>query len=88
MKQTFRRKKNPDFIVALQHENCFSVHYKKVENEISHFLKNFQEEGAPFGDGNRNEIKLFSLQDKTLNIKSFGSLRILHLGCTKIKLNF
>ena len=49
----------------------FSEHYKKVENEISHFLKNFQEEDEPFGDGNRNEIRLFSLQDKTLNIKSF-----------------
>ena len=49
----------------------FSEQYKNAENEISQFLNNFKKEGEPFGDGKRNKIKLFALQDKKLNIKSF-----------------
>lgn len=35
------------------------------------FIHNFDSEGILFGDGDRNKIKLFELEGKTINIKSF-----------------
>ncbi|MFV5697534.1 lipopolysaccharide kinase InaA family protein [Flavobacterium sp. ZT3R17] len=34
-------------------------------------IENFNSNGVLFGDGNRNKIKLFDLEEKTINIKSF-----------------
>lgn len=38
---------------------------------IKTFINNFKSTGIPFGDGQRNIIKLFELDGKTINIKSF-----------------
>ncbi len=42
--------------------------YKLVLND---FIKNFNTEGEPFGNQDRNSLKLFKLDKKTINIKSF-----------------
>ena len=39
--------------------------------EVLYFIKNFNSTGILFGDGQRNKIKLFELEGKTINIKSF-----------------
>ena len=39
--------------------------------QLNDFIKNFNNMGLLFGDGNRNVIKLFDLGDNTINIKSF-----------------
>jgi len=41
------------------------------QNEIIYDINNFNSEGTLFGDGQRNKIKLFELEGKTINIKSF-----------------
>ena len=38
---------------------------------LSKCIENFNSGGVLFGDGKRNKIKLFQLDDKTINIKSF-----------------
>lgn len=45
--------------------------FKSTEFEINNFIKNFNSQGTLFGDGKRNKIKLFELEGKTINIKSF-----------------
>lgn len=49
------------------------VFSKSVINskEVLYFINNFNSEGILFGDGQRNKIKLFKLEEKTINIKSF-----------------
>jgi hypothetical protein len=39
--------------------------------EVLYFIENFSSTGILFGDGQRNKIKLFELEGKTINIKSF-----------------
>ncbi|XCF07370.1 lipopolysaccharide kinase InaA family protein [Tamlana crocina] len=39
--------------------------------EFKHFITNFNSEGIPFGNQDRNSLKLFRLKDKTINVKSF-----------------
>lgn len=41
------------------------------EIELKKYIANFQNSGILFGDGQRNKIKLFELEGKTINIKSF-----------------
>lgn len=41
------------------------------KDEIIYDINNFDSKGILFGDGQRNKIKLFDLEDKTINIKSF-----------------
>lgn len=43
----------------------------KNSNEIRSLVQNFQTSGVFFGNGDRNKIKLFDLEGKTINIKSF-----------------
>jgi len=45
--------------------------FKSKENDIKHIIENFQTEGELFGNGDRNKIKLFDFEGKTINIKSF-----------------
>ena len=45
--------------------------FKIAEKEIISNINNFDSEGILFGDGERNKIKLFELEGKTINIKSF-----------------
>lgn len=49
----------------------FSKNYTNFNNEISNLVSVFSTSGTVFGEGNRNVIKLFDIEDKTLNIKSF-----------------
>jgi hypothetical protein len=44
---------------------------KSTENKILVFISDFKTTGELFGDGKRNIIKLFELDGKTINIKSF-----------------
>jgi hypothetical protein len=52
--------------------------YSKIHSQFQSFkptligfIENFNTSGTLFGDGNRNTIKLFELNGKTINIKSF-----------------
>lgn len=45
--------------------------FNSFENQIQNNITHFNSTGILFGDGKRNKIKLFELEDKTLNIKSF-----------------
>jgi hypothetical protein len=49
----------------------FNPSFKSFEKQIRNFVNNFDTTGVLFGDGLRNKIKLFDLEDKTINIKSF-----------------
>jgi|SRR6218665_74021 len=45
--------------------------FTKYKSDLSRFIENFNTSGTLFGDGKRNKIRLFELDDKTVNIKSF-----------------
>jgi len=49
----------------------FNPSFRFSEKKISQFINNFDSTGILFGDGQRNKIKLFELEGKTINIKSF-----------------
>ncbi|MBB4803268.1 hypothetical protein HNP37_003343 [Flavobacterium nitrogenifigens] len=44
---------------------------KEQQKDILGFIQNFKTSGELFGNGDRNKIKLFELDGKTINIKSF-----------------
>jgi hypothetical protein len=60
---------------------CSDIHYlmhikihssfQNYKSNLSSFIENFNTTGILFGDGKRNKIKLFELDGKTINIKSF-----------------
>ncbi len=45
--------------------------FQKYEPSLSNFIENFTTTGVLFGNGKRNSIKLFELEGKTINVKSF-----------------
>jgi hypothetical protein len=45
--------------------------FVQFQKELTNYIDDFPTEGLIFGDGNRNTIKLFELNGKTINIKSF-----------------
>jgi len=45
--------------------------FVQFQSELTHFIDDFASEGVLFGDGNRNKIKLFELNGRAINIKSF-----------------
>lgn len=45
--------------------------FQKNEQVLSRFIQNFTASGTLFGNGKRNTIKLFELEEITVNIKSF-----------------
>jgi len=49
----------------------FSEKYKKKQASIEKIIDSFQNSGEIFGNGDRNTIKLFSLDDTLINVKSF-----------------
>lgn len=49
----------------------FSKNNSISEHRLTSFIQNFNFEGLLFIDGKRNKIKLFELEGKTINIKSF-----------------
>lgn len=46
-------------------------HFLKSKSNLLAMIENFNSNGVLFGDGNRNKIKLFDLEEKAINIKSF-----------------
>lgn len=46
-------------------------HFLKSKSNLLAMIENFNSNGVLFGDGNRNKIKLFDLEEKIINIKSF-----------------
>lgn len=49
----------------------FHKSYFSFEDEITKFINQFDTTGKPFGKVGRNTIRLFDLNNKTINIKSF-----------------
>jgi hypothetical protein len=45
--------------------------FEIADKEIISIANNFNSEGILFGDGKRNKIKIFEIEGKTINIKSF-----------------
>lgn len=45
--------------------------FKSNETELLNYINNFNSKGVVFGNGKRNIIKLFDLDTKKINIKSF-----------------
>jgi tRNA A-37 threonylcarbamoyl transferase component Bud32 len=52
-------------------QSSSNIKYKVYKTQISNFVESFSNSGKIFIDGKRNKIKLFELEGKTLNIKSF-----------------
>lgn len=46
-------------------------HFQSFAPSLMRMIENFKTSGVLFGDGKRNTIKLFELDNKTINIKSF-----------------
>lgn len=49
----------------------FSSTYQGDKNAIRRFVQEFDSEGKKFDERDRNSLKLFELDDQTINIKSF-----------------
>jgi len=49
----------------------YNPNFINHDRELIEIIKNFSADGVLFGDGQRNKIKLFELERKTINIKSF-----------------
>ncbi|WP_460218477.1 lipopolysaccharide kinase InaA family protein [Psychroserpens sp. MEBiC05023] len=45
--------------------------YKSVQKQLESIVLNFDSEGTPFGNQDRNSLKLFDLDGKIINVKSF-----------------
>nr|WP_321237402.1 lipopolysaccharide kinase InaA family protein [uncultured Psychroserpens sp.] len=45
--------------------------YKAFQKQLEAIVLNFDSKGKPFGNQDRNALKLFELNEKTLNVKSF-----------------
>ena len=52
-------------------KSMFSSSLPLSEEEVRSFIQNFKTQGELFGDGKRNVIKLFRIEDFVLNVKSF-----------------
>ena len=56
----------------------FATKYSKFNPEVTNFVCNFASNVKIFGDGKRNIIKLFDLDSKQINIKSFKKPHLLN----------
>jgi tRNA A-37 threonylcarbamoyl transferase component Bud32 len=45
--------------------------YINLENELDAIINNFDNSGKPFGNQQRNSLRLFKINDETINVKSF-----------------
>ncbi len=48
-----------------------SIKYQAQKKELEDFVTHFETKGKPYGNQKRNSLKLFELEGKTINIKSF-----------------
>ena len=60
-----------DIIVYRFMNKVINPSYKEKEESLNSFIDNFDNSGEQFGKADRNTIKLFDLDGKTINIKSF-----------------
>lgn len=51
--------------------SIINPHFYNYKSNLLDCIDNFKTTGTLFGDGKRNKIKLFELEGKTINIKSF-----------------
>lgn len=52
-------------------KRVFQKDFEDFNVQLDDFINRFDASGVQFGEANRNSIKLFQLNDKTINIKSF-----------------
>lgn len=52
-------------------KKVFHEAYKHKENKVDAIIQKFDQSGKQLGKGERNKIKLYQLDDKTINVKSF-----------------
>lgn len=58
--------------------------FKSYKSQIDEFINEFDDLGTQFGKADRNTIKLFNLDGKTINIKSFKTPNIINQIVYKI----
>lgn len=58
-------------IDKLKKNIIFNTSYISNQKELVDAIENFDSKGTLFGNGDRNQIKLFEIDQKTVNIKSF-----------------
>lgn len=58
--------------------NTINSSFVHVKKQLVHLVNNFDFQGIIFGDGKRNVIKLFDLDSKKINIKSFKKPHLLN----------
>ena len=61
------------FKINIQVKNNYTIHNNFKPNSFffDDIIYNFDSKGEDFGDQDRNSLKLFQLEDKTINVKSF-----------------
>ena len=52
--------------------------FERYTKALDHFILNYGTQGEPFGTQERNCLRLFKLEDKTLNAKSFRSPNLIN----------
>lgn len=52
-------------------KSSISPKFQNLADEINQIINDFENKGNLFGNGDRNKIKLFELDGKTINVKSF-----------------
>jgi tRNA A-37 threonylcarbamoyl transferase component Bud32 len=57
-------------------KRVFQKDFEDFNIQLDDFINRFDTSGIQFGEANRNSIKLFQLNDKTINIKSFKTPNI------------
>lgn len=55
----------------MKKNNVLNVEFEEQKDYLDHIVSNFNTQGTPFGNQDRNSIKLFDFDGKTINIKSF-----------------
>jgi hypothetical protein len=68
-------KNKKQYLLLLKYILLMNLHinsrFQNSQSNLSDFIENFGTKGKLFGDGKRNVIKLFELDGKAINIKSF-----------------
>ena len=54
------------------------TYFKHHESILDDYIKDFDHKGDPFGKQDRNTLKLFKLEEKTINFKSFKTPNLIN----------
>lgn len=57
-------------------QHVFNKTFSLYKNQLSNFINHFDNEGEAFGNGDRNTIKLITINNLKLNVKSFKTPNI------------